>query len=187
MDAFSYLSVLLSIIIGLGMSQVLTASGRLIRHRDLVRAYWPPLVWAGVLLLIYVQAWWSMFGLRTHADWSFLAFSVVLLQTVTLYMMAAVVLPEQVDDRGVDLRTHYERHRRWIFGFLLATVCVSVLKELTIEGRLPERLNLVFHALMAGSCVSAMLVRNARYHEVLAVTSVFAMLAYVTVLFTRLQ
>jgi len=33
MDAFSYLSVLLSVIIGLGISQLLTSFGRLIRHR----------------------------------------------------------------------------------------------------------------------------------------------------------
>ena len=38
MDAFSYLSILLSIIVGLGLTQILTAVGRIIRHRDRVRA-----------------------------------------------------------------------------------------------------------------------------------------------------
>jgi hypothetical protein len=36
-DAFSYVSVLLSIIIGLGLTQILTAVGRIIRYRDHVR------------------------------------------------------------------------------------------------------------------------------------------------------
>jgi hypothetical protein len=52
MDAFGYLSVLLSIILGLGLTQLLTAIGRLIRHRDRVRVHWLPLLWAAVLLLI---------------------------------------------------------------------------------------------------------------------------------------
>src|SRR5437868_15494672 len=122
MDAFSYLSVLLAIIVGLGMTQVLTASGRLIRHRDRVRTYWPPLVWAGLLLVVYVPAWWAMLGLRTHTDWNFLTSFVVLLQTVMLYMMAAVVLPQsRAEPDVVDLRLHYERQRDWCFGFLLAT------------------------------------------------------------------
>ena len=64
MDAFSYLSVLLSIILGLGLTQLLTAVGRVIRHRDRVRVDWLPMLWAGVLLVVYVQVWWSMFGLR---------------------------------------------------------------------------------------------------------------------------
>src|SRR5690349_21520109 len=58
-DAFSYLSVLLSIILGLGLTQVLTAVGRVIRHRDRVRVDWLPMLWAGVLLVVYVQVWWS--------------------------------------------------------------------------------------------------------------------------------
>src|SRR2546430_11876759 len=50
-----YLSVLLSIILGLGLTQVLTAVGRLVRHRDRVRPDWLPLLWAAVLLVVYVQ------------------------------------------------------------------------------------------------------------------------------------
>jgi len=56
-----------------------------------VRSYWPSLLWAGVLLLIFIQSWWAMFVLRHYTDWTFLAFAIVLLQTIALYMMAAVV------------------------------------------------------------------------------------------------
>ena len=114
MDAFSYLSVLLSIIIGLGLTQVLTAAGRLVRYRDRVRADWLPLLWAAVLLVVYVQVWWSMFGLRYRREWTFADFLMVLAQTGTLYVMAAVVLPEEIDEAGVDLRAYYERHHRWL-------------------------------------------------------------------------
>jgi hypothetical protein len=187
MDAFSYLSVLLSIIIGLGMSQLLTAAGRLIRHRDVVRFYWPPLLWAGVLLLIFIQSWWSMFVLRYYTDWTFLSFAIVLLQTILVYMMAAVMLPETVDEAGVDLRVHYEKHRRWIFGFLLAALVTSVAKDVILYGRFAGPANLAFHALFMLTCVSAMLVRRARFHEVLAIASAIAMGAYVATLFARLQ
>src|SRR5690242_855024 len=107
MDAFSYLSVLLSIILGLGLTQLLTAAGRLIRHRDRVRVHWLPLVWAAVLLVIYVQVWWSMYGLRLRSGWTFGAFSIVLAQTAALYLMAAVVLPEHVDEAHGDLGVYF--------------------------------------------------------------------------------
>ena len=110
-DAFSYLSVLLSIILGLGLTQLLTAFGRLIRHRDRVRPDWLPLLWAAVLVVVYVQVWWAMFGLRSVRDWTFVAFLTVLAQTMTLYMMAALIVPEAVDDTGVDLAAHYDRNR----------------------------------------------------------------------------
>src|SRR3954466_9687397 len=102
MDAFSYLSVLLSIILGLGLTQILTSLGRILRDRDRVRIDWLPISWGLLLVVVYVQVWWAMFGLRTQRDWAFFGFAVVLAQTATLYVMAAVALPDQVSERGVD-------------------------------------------------------------------------------------
>jgi hypothetical protein len=91
MDEFSYLSVLLSIILGLAITQILKGFRGLLQSRKRVRLYWPALAWAGLLLLIYVQTWWAMFGLRSHHDWTFGAFAIVLLQTIVLYMLAGLV------------------------------------------------------------------------------------------------
>jgi hypothetical protein len=185
-DAFSYLSVLLSIILGLGLTQLLTATGRLIRHRERVRADWLPLLWGAVLLVIYVQVWWAMFGLRLHRDWTFLAFLIVLTQTGTLYLMAAVALPEQVEESGVDLGAYYERQHRWFFGFFLATLIVSIAKDVVLGGKLPTPMNLAFHALLGSVCVLGIVIRGRRFHEILGVVSAAAIAIYIALLFTRL-
>src|SRR5438270_6060915 len=148
MDAFSYLSVLLSIIVGLGLTQLLTATGRLIRHRDRVRVDWLPLLWAVVLLVVFVQVWWSMFGLRLQRDWTFGGFLFILAQTCALYLMAAVLLPEQIDAESTDLAEHYERQHRWFFSFLAAALIISLSKDRVINGRWPTGLNLGFHLLV---------------------------------------
>ena len=187
MDAFSYLSVLLSIILGLGLTQLLTAAGRLIRHRAHVRLDWLPVLWAAVLLVVYVQAWWAMFGLRNLREWTFVAFLAVLAQTTTLYMMAAVALPEHVDDAGVDLAAHYEQQHRWFFGFFLATLVVSIAKDLVITGRLPSLVNLAFHGVLAGLCVTAMTVRRRRVQEAIGIAGAAAIALYIGLLFMRLR
>jgi hypothetical protein len=186
-DAFSYLSVLLSIILGLGVTQVLTAVGRLIRHRDRVRMDWLPLVWAAVMLLIFVQVWWSMFGLRTYRDWTFFGFLLVLLQTCTLYMMAALVLPEQIEETSVDLAAHYDRQHRWFFGFLLATLVISVCKDLALNGHWPSAINLGFHFIMATTCLAGIFVRGRRFHQVIGAMVPAGMVVYIALLFMRLQ
>src|SRR6185437_274116 len=106
MDAFSYLSVLISIILGLAVTQVLQGFRGLMLARSRVRLYWPALVWAVLVLVICVQAWWAMFGLsqRPAARWTFFDFGMVLLQTVPLYLMAGLVLPDIDIERGLDLR-----------------------------------------------------------------------------------
>jgi hypothetical protein len=185
-DAFSYLSVLLSIIIGLGLTHVLTAAGRLIRHRDRVRFDWLSLLWAAVLLVVFVQVWWAMFGLRAHEPWTFLSFFIVLLQTATTYLMAAVVLPEEIGETGVDLRAYYDLHHRWFFGFFIVTLVVSVVKDIVLSGELPAPLNLGFHFVLGSVCASALVIRSRRYHEIVGVGSALLLASYIGVLFTRL-
>lgn len=116
MDQFSYLSVLLSIILGLAFTQVLTGVRGLLLARGRIRLYWPTLVWAVLLLVIFVQSWWAMFGLREHSEWTFAQFAMVLLQTIVLYLLAGLVLPDFGNAADVDLRRHYYDERVWFFG-----------------------------------------------------------------------
>lgn len=56
MDAFSYRSVLISIALGLAVTQVLQGVRGLMLARSRVRAYWPGWVWTALVLMICVQA-----------------------------------------------------------------------------------------------------------------------------------
>ena len=76
MDAFSYLSVLLSIIIGLAITQVLQGYRALLLARRHVALYAPTLAWSVYILLMATQSWWASFGLSDRRDWSFLAFAI---------------------------------------------------------------------------------------------------------------
>ena len=78
MDEFSYLSVLLSIILGLAVTQILTGFRGLLQSRARVRIYWPAIAWSFLLLVICAQSWWAMFGLRSHHAWTFGGFAVAL-------------------------------------------------------------------------------------------------------------
>jgi hypothetical protein len=186
-DAFGYLSVLLSIIIGLGVTQLLTAFGRVIRHRDRVRVDWLPLLWVVVLLVVFVQVWWSMFGLRNYNGWTFGSFLIILAQTSALYLMAAVLLPEQIDAESIDLAAHYERQRRWFFSFLVAALLISLVKDRVMNGRWPTGLNFTFHMIVMALALSAIFIRHRRYQEFAGIVGAGIFATYIVVLFPRLQ
>ena len=192
MDEFSYLSVLLSIVLGLGITQILTALGRLIQARERVRMFWPAPAWAALLLVTHVQTWWTMFGLRDHAAWTFFTFLLVLLQPVLLYLLAALVLPDfgEAADPGegtVDLRRHYFRQTRWFFGIGVALLAVSLLKDVVLDGTLPDLANLLAHLLFAALWGTAALTRRERYHLLLAPVSFLLFTGYVALLFLRME
>ena len=144
MDSFNYLSVLLSIILGLAITQVLQGLRGLILTRAKVKLYIPTLIWVGLTLLIAIQGWWASFGMRTHADWTFLALLIIVLQAISVYMVAALVLPDISADAMVDLREHYFAHKSWFFAAVFSSIVFSAAKNLALAGHMLGGINARF-------------------------------------------
>ncbi len=187
MDAFSYLSVLIAIIVGLAITQILQGFRGLLHARDRVAIYWPSLAWAGLVLLIAVQSWWAMFGLREVSHWTFLAFTVVLLENTCIYMVAALVLPDFAEDRDADLRRSYFKQAPWFYGIFVAALIFSMLKDLVVFGALPYGANLAFHLFFIMGSLAMALIKNERFHKVFTVVSVLLFLLYIVTLFDNLR
>jgi hypothetical protein len=80
-----------------------------------------------------------MFGLQTLSTWSFLAFSLVLLQPVLLFLLAALILPDSRAESVRDLRANYYAHSRWFFGLAVLLLLVSLTRDLVLTGGFPGR------------------------------------------------
>ena len=186
MDAFSYITVLVSVVLGLAIQQVLQGYRALALNRRQVEVYWPSIAWSANVLIMVVQNCGSLFGLADHASWTFPAFAALLIQTAGLYMMAGLVLPDTPPGERIDLKTHYYRERVTFFGFGLFTVVWSALREHIIEGVWPAGASLAFHLLFAAMALLAMLTRNERVHAVLAVLMTAFFSLFIFLLFAKL-
>jgi hypothetical protein len=187
-DAFSYLSVLLSIIIGLAITQVLQGYRAMLLARRRVRPFAPTLIWTGLILLIATQSWWSSFGMAHYQDWTFGIFSLILLQTILLYMMAAIVLPDAAPDGGeIDLAAHYQDHITPFFGIALALLVTSFVKDLAMDGLKTDPLDLGAHGVFAAATIVALRFRGQRTHLAVALFTAAFMIGYVALLFSHLR
>ena len=186
-DAFNYLSVLLSIIMGLAITQILKGFRGILLSRVRIRIYWPSLAWAVLLLVMCVEIWWSQFGMLGRSDWTLPMFYSVLLQFILAYMLAAIVLPDFFGDHEVDLHEHYFSHQRWFFGLLIAELLSSLLKEFVLSGGYHEKANLVFHLVFLAAAVLTMTIRNETFHKAAAVVALSLFMVYTVLLFWRLQ
>jgi hypothetical protein len=127
-----------------------------------------------------------MFGLRGLAEWTFADLAVVLSQTIVLYLLAGLVLPEFFGAPEVDLRAHYFKHRTLFFGGVIVLVATSLAKDLVIVGHLSAPPNVAFHLAFAVGAAAAMLTTRDWYHRLLAPAALAVFLAYVAALFARL-
>ena len=197
MDNFSYLSVLISIVLGLGLTNLLMGLARVVQLRGRVRIYWPTLAWTFTLLLAHVQTWWTMFTLRQIDTWTFPLFALVLLQPVFLFFLSALALPDFDRDEQLNLRTNYFAQTHWFFGILLALLLVSLLRgaivTLTLQGSgfsladISVGADLIFHIAFITFVAVGGVWKNELYHKTLAVLSVLTFALYVATLFTELR
>lgn len=186
MDNFNYLAVLISIVLGLGITQLLSGFGRWIESRSAAPAYAPTVVWAVMLLVMHVQTWWSMYGMRYHEDWTFLEFVVVLLQPIVLYLLATITLPNPAS-ATLDLKSSYFAQRRWFFGLLIALLFVSVGRDIALTGALPSALNLLFHALFVTLAICGIIAARESIHRFIAFFSATVIVVYIALLFSVLR
>jgi hypothetical protein len=187
MDAFSYLSVMISLILGLAITQVLGGYRSLMQSRTRVTPYAPALTWSVLVIVMAVQSWWAMFGLRERVDWTFVQFAAVLLQTIVTYLLAALVLPDVSIEAHVDLREHYFDHRRWFFAMLIAVLVSSLVKSIAIDGRLPNDVDLAFHGVFTLFGVVGIASASPRIHATIAAAGALLLGAYIAILFGHLH
>ncbi len=114
MDSFRWISVVLSLILGFGVTRLLSASVMLFRSRSRAHIDWIPLAWAGCIFLWQLQFWWAIIELPMLVKtWTLGYFLVLIFLTMLLFVSAALVLPDRELKQGESILATFEVDGRW--------------------------------------------------------------------------
>lgn len=179
MKTSEYLSVLVSIIIGLGVSQVLSGVANLLVDRRRVRFYW---AWSVAVVLIFlanVQFWWSTFSVGAAVATNFFSFVWFLLSPIALYLAAVVIVPNFEGDDEIHLRAHFHQNAGWFYAILAVVPVVNVTRSVFISGDPVWMTARPFEAAFFLAMLSGAVVRRERFQEVLAVVMAALFVAFI--------
>lgn len=131
MDSFRWMSVILSMVLGLGVTRLLSGLVTVFRSRKRSEIDWIPIVWACCIFLTQLQYWWAVTSLPLHiADWSFEEFVSLVLLTMLLFLSGALLLPSEELSGRHALRAFFEDEGRWglvaCAAFLLLTIPANI-------------------------------------------------------------
>jgi len=130
-NAFEYLSVLISIILALGMTRVLGGVGEMLQARSQRRIYWVHAIWIVNLFLYLVIAWWIFYRWRNQQPWTFFLFLFVLISPTILYLASLLLFPRECDvNLPVDYKAHYYANHRVFFILFALFTPVDVVDSL---------------------------------------------------------
>lgn len=168
MSLFEFIMMLLSIIIGLGIAEILAGFAQALLHRRLTLTSWHQLLLALIVFVTLVQVWWESWTLRDVPAWNFPQLLLLLVNPVLLYTLAHLLFP----DRGsfVSLRDHYFANHRLFYSVVAVTALSSlVFQPLAFRTALFALHNLSSLLVLGGSLTLAISPRTALHSLILPV------------------
>ena len=125
MNLFEFLMILLSLIVGLGLAEILSGMAGVLK-KDGLRAFsWTHTTLLVIILLSLLQTFWESWALNTFEQWSFPALLLMLGSPTILFMIARVIFPEP--SRSISLDDYYFERARLIWTLGAVTVVVGTL------------------------------------------------------------
>ncbi len=148
MDPFEYVVVLTSLILGLGIAQLLSGIADVISNLKNVKLYWPHTIFVLVIFLLHIQEWWINYEYASEVPvWTLKIVLCVLAYPILLFIMARMVFPTGLRSHEADFKIYYHDQWRYLFVIGFLTVIISVVQnivvsEIVLLNQLPQLLYL---------------------------------------------
>jgi len=160
MTIFEYLMVIVSIILGLGITQLLRGFSKVARSGSRSAV----VILFGVYVFVFhIQAWWALWDLRVFDAWN-LGYFVFLVSIPCLLFACAELLFPMATTAETDWKAHYQSVRVWFLGALAMLSTIALLETwVFLDVPLTHAYRLVQGVLIL-LIIAGMFVRDQRIH-----------------------
>jgi len=167
MSSFEFISILMSIVIGLGVTNLLAGAGRAFYRRRQTPMDEVHIVLTLATLLILALNWWVAFKWNTNVLWSFDKFLVLIVWTITLYLLTTFLYPPDLSEEE-ERRNRFEVNRSGYYSAFIAFCAMDIVQTALRSGLLDPVWYLPFvgHFLILGA--AGLIVRKRRYDRFFA-------------------
>ncbi len=176
---YQHVVVVMSIVLGLSVTQLLNGLAQLYRTRSQARPYWLHTAWILFLIVFSLLLWWLFWSYRSIEDWSFVRFILYLSPMVVFYFLTCIIIPDP-SDHVTNYQEYYFSSRSVFFGtfalqVVLAHAAGVVVRDLPLlDPSDPFRLAIVVLLLIAMRSPSP------RVHAVVLTLCALVLVAFVT-------
>ena len=125
-SAFEYVSILISIILGLGITQILSSIAESIHSSTKVKPYLPHTIWVVVILFMHIQEWFIIYELKEYPVWKLPTFLFILLYPIALFIITKLLFPLHISDDKIDLREYFLTNFSKIFYLFCLCIFLSI-------------------------------------------------------------
>ncbi len=166
MSLLELIFVVASVIVGLGIAEVLTGVVRMLRGE--LRAGLAQGLWTVTVFLSLVQLVWAYWALNAETSLTFVQYLIILWGPIALFVSASLLFPKQADAPEQHLDDYLIEHRVVFLLSYLAFIIQTQVANSTLDALTSrDDLALTLRVVVAGVIVSGFLTRNHWWHRVI--------------------
>lgn len=129
-SGFEYITILISIILGLGITQLLSDVAEVFYNSKKIKLYLPHSIWLLVVLFLHVQEWFVIYELKDYPVWKLPTFLFIILYPIVLFITAKILFPVIEGEEKVNLKEYYFQIFPKLFYLFCACILLSILFNL---------------------------------------------------------
>jgi len=184
-EIFTHVRIVMGMVVGLGITRLLMGVAGLVQHPRRAKLSAIHLLWALSVLIELALFWWWEFELRSLPRWSFGVFAFLVSYSVTLFMLAALLFPDKIDEYD-GYEDFFLQRRHWFFGVFIATDLFDIVDTLIKGEPYFDTLGLEYLVqvpIFIGLACIAIFTKDRRYHLGLVIAHLLYQLWWVIILF----
>ena len=182
MSPFEYVSVLASIIYGLGITLILTGVAEIIRRWKTIIPFTPYFIWIVIVFVLHAYEWWEHYKLRSIASWSLPLFLFVILYPILLFILANLLFPTKWSKKGISLKEFYFARYGKLFFWAILLAILAIIQNVFLEGYELKEQFVQFIVLIVFSALLIWRTERVVVHTVVALLMLLFM--FVSIIFT---
>jgi hypothetical protein len=138
MDTYRWISIVISIILGLGITRLLTSAVGLFLARRKATFDWIPFAWSLTIFVQQIDFWWSIEELSALVlTWWLGDFLLLVGLVLTLFLAAALILPASEAGLSKGLRIYFEEDGRWALAAIALFNMLAIFANWKFWGEAP--------------------------------------------------
>lgn len=180
MEPFEYVVVLTSIILGLGIAQILMGFSDIVAHWEQTRFCAPHAIYALVVFLIHIQDWWFSYQYSFDVqEWTLQLVLGILLFPIILFLQARLLFPTGTRRNETDMVKYFDDQWRLLYILGMITVLISIwqnqnFSDIPMQEQIPLLVYiLVYMVFIIGN------IRNHIAHTIFASLQLIAFIVYI--------
>lgn len=135
MDPFEYVIILTSLILGLGVTQVLVGVSNMITNKNIQWSL-PHAMMTLLIFLTMIQEWWVTYTYSmTVSSWTLPLVMILMVYPILLFVSARVLFPyEEIEGESVNLEDYYWKKWPVLFVIFVLIAITSIMQNYLFSG-----------------------------------------------------